>query len=311
LEVPWFFAEHYLYRRVLEAVDYFAAEGERGPDPFAPQKKKALTNAANAINRLARRWRQSLEEDAPWAETMAHLIRTDLWGNQGDLSMWPAGRENDPDDGAAEERTLVDDTAVAIDHLRGGVERIDVLIDNAGFELVADLALAAYLLATDTAVTLRLHAKLHPVFVSDAAIPDVKATIDFLATSDEAATRALGKRLQTQRENGRLRLRTHPFWTSPLPGWELAPDLRHELLLSNLVISKGDAHYRRLLGDRHWPYTMPFADIVSYFPAPLLALRTLKSEVAAGIPPERLRQAEQTDPDWLFSGEWGVIQMKA
>lgn len=38
------------------------------------------------------------------------------------------------------------------------------------------------------------------------------------------------------------------------------------------------------------------------------ALRTLKSEVAAGLSSDQVARLEEEDPDWLVNGEWGVIQ---
>lgn len=87
--------------------------------------------------------------------------------------------------------------------------------------------------------------------------------------------------------------------------------LRQTLSEAALVISKGDANYRRLLGDRHWNYVTPFADIVSYFPAPLLALRTLKSNVAAGLDEAVVAALQARDPGWVVSGRWGVMQFAA
>jgi hypothetical protein len=84
--------------------------------------------------------------------------------------------------------------------------------------------------------------------------------------------------------------------------------LRQELAPSHLIISKGDANYRRLLGDAHWPFTTPFADITSYLPAPLLALRTAKSEVVAGLRPGQPERLFEVDPNWLINGRWGLIQ---
>jgi hypothetical protein len=107
---------------------------------------------------------------------------------------------------------------------------------------------------------------------------------------------------------GRLSLHNDWFWNSPLPGWEMPEALRRDLLGAALLISKGDANYRRWLGDRHWPFTTPFGDVVSYAPAPLVALRTLKAEVMAGLTEEKLRWVRKTDPDWLANGSWGVIQ---
>lgn len=48
---------------------------------------------------------------------------------------------------------------------------------------------------------------------------------------------------------------------------------------SALVFLKGDANYRRLIGDRLWQTDTPFADVAGYFPTKLCALRTLKAEL--------------------------------
>jgi hypothetical protein len=90
--------------------------------------------------------------------------------------------------------------------------------------------------------------------------------------------------------------------------WEIPEELKSELAQSSLIFSKGDANYRRFLGDRHWPFTTSFQDIVCYFPAPLVALRTLKSEVAAGLQLEQVERLSHEDPEWLTNGQWGVIQ---
>lgn len=77
---------------------------------------------------------------------------------------------------------------------------------------------------------------------------------------------------------------------------------------ATLIISKGDANYRRLLGDRHWSFSTSFTEIMSYFPAPLLGLRTLKSDLAAGIAPERVAALTAQGELWTTSGRYGVIQ---
>lgn len=66
---------------------------------------------------------------------------------------------------------LVDDTLLVWCHLSerctgGGAGRIDMILDNAGHELVADLCLAAWLLATKRASSVHLHVKRYAWFVS-------------------------------------------------------------------------------------------------------------------------------------------------
>ena len=310
LEVPWFFAETYFYRRIVAAVGYFGGNDGIGLDPFAYQKRRGLEVSAQQIETAFSELDHALE--AGWSpEEFARILKADLWGNQADLSLWPADDQNHPSHEAedADAHLLIDDAERTADLLdaRGGGVRVDVLVDNAGFELIGDLVLADYLLTTEAARTVALHLKLHPTFVSDATTADVRATLDTLARSTPHASSA-AERLQKHLERGGLVLRTHLFWTSPLPGWDLPPDVREELSASDLVVSKGDANYRRLLGDLKWPLDADFPDIAAYFPAPLVALRTYKSEVGCGLTPDRISSLNRQDPDWMTNGKWGVIQ---
>lgn len=327
LEVPWFLAEEYFYRRILEATGYFEPGEGYLRDPFAYQKEQALLTSQGALEGMA------AVPDYSEA-TLASLIHLSLWANQADLSLWPVGGEERPGHAEVEEaraHLLVDETEQVLAHLRGrkGL-RLDFVIDNAGFEFVCDLRLVDFLLASGTAGVVYLHLKSHPTFVSDAMVVNVGETIDFLAAGEgdrtrrhgghgeeeggeielagQAVVRGLGERLRGYVADGRLRPVDHLFWTSPLPGWEMPASLREALAPSHLIISKGDANYRRLLGDAHWLFTTPFADIVSYMPAPLLALRTAKSEVVAGLRPGQPERLFEQDRDWLVNGRWGVIQ---
>ena len=314
LEVPWFFTETYFYRRILDITGFFQAGPGQGLDPFSYQKRQGLETTRRAIRDLSSQVNELLQSDGRPAEAFSSLLAVDLWGNQADLSLWPADGDEKPDHqdaGQQKAHTLVDETA-AISHYLLGPEnrrgRIDFVLDNAGFELVADLYLAAFLLEQNMAETIYLHAKAHPTFVSDAMIKDVQQTVVFLLNEGDPEAATAGQRLHDLLDNGRLRLQTHWFWTSPLDMWEMPAPLRRELGRSDLLISKGDANYRRLLGDRHWPLTTPFADVVCYLPAPVVALRTLKSEIAVGLTQGQPKKVAEQDPAWLYDGRWGVIQ---
>ena len=194
-----------------------------------------------------------------WPQGLRPWLALALWGNQGDLSMWPGGADEQPDPGGAELSSflLVDDTEAAVDFLRPGSRRVDFLMDNAGLELVSDLILVDVLLSSGSAQEIWLHVKNYPLFVSDALARDVRETVTTLAGSDDEATRMLGERLRGYLQSGQVLLRPHRFWTSPLPGWQMPPDLRATLAEADLVIGKGDANFRRLLGDRHWAFSSP------------------------------------------------------
>ena len=75
------------------------------------------------------------------------------------------------------------------------------------------------------------------------------------------------------------------------------------------VILKGDANYRRLLDDRHWPFTAPLEEAAGYFPTSFDALRTLKAELIVGLRPGQPEALWAEDPDWLTNAKRGIIQM--
>jgi uncharacterized protein with ATP-grasp and redox domains len=306
LETPWFFNETYIYRRIAAAVDYFRS----GIDPFAQQKRQSLSSSAEQTHTLITQVNQMIAEG--WqAPHFRQLLLADLWGNQADMSMWAAGDDAMPNHTNSADQVahlLVDDGTAVTHLLHQPLNQIDLILDNVGIELIGDLCLADYLLSVDRVAMVHFHLKLHPTFVSDATILDVEATVAYLRQQQDPVLTKAGERLTTYFLNGRLRLIQHPFWTSPHPLWQLPPDLRQKLAASSLIISKGDANYRRALGDAPWPHTTPIQRIVSYLPAPILFLRTCKSEVLAGVAYSRLDELD-LEEDWLVNGRWGIIQL--
>lgn len=312
LDIPWFFAETYFYRRILEATGYFEEGPGFGVDPFAPHKEQSLRNSKQEAAALARRvagWREGAAEQA-----LSAALAVALWGNQGDLSMWPGGTSEMPshsDADAAQAHVLVDDREAAVAYLRekqGNDVRVDIIEDNAGFEFISDLALVDVLLGLGWADRVILDVKFHPTFVSDVVPRDVRDTLRWLVAAKDDTVRTWGERLRDYADSGRLALRQHAFWTSPLAGWKMPDDARDTLSEAALVIAKGDANYRRLLGDRHWDYTAPIEQVLAYFPAPLLVLRTLKSNVAAGLDRAMVKELNERYTGWDVSGEWGLMQ---
>jgi uncharacterized protein with ATP-grasp and redox domains len=316
LQPPWFFVEHYYYRRIMEASGYFGTGPGQSVDLFAVEKRSGLEQSGAAIVDLAERLNDWLQADQPQTDILQALLYLDLWGNQADYSLWPADADgahkpDHADIAQASDFLLCDDSSQVSEHLsalRGAASRVDFLIDNAGMELVADLALADYLLSSLATQQVNLHLKAHPTFVSDALPKDVHETVEYLAGADDLSVEALGSRLRHHLDEQRLLLSPAFFWNSPLDGWQMPADLRDDLSAADLVISKGDANYRRLLGDRHWPYDTPFGDVLAYFPAPLVALRTLKSECVCGLPPGKSETVLRRDPEWMINGRWGLIQ---
>jgi len=308
LDVPWYWAESYFYRRVLEATRYFQpGHPWFSIDPYANKKRAEIQPAA--APRLVDETLEGLPDDQN--KRFKLLCYASLWGNRVDLS-YNVAKHIAPAASLEDERAhlLIDDTQRTYDHLaarRGAT--VAVITDNSGAELLMDLALVDFLLSADLAASVELNLKSQPFYVSDAMPKDVLEHIEALASAG-AQAHALSCRLGDALRAGRLQLRQHWFYTTSLMYYQLPDDLRRSLSRFDLVVLKGDANYRRLLGDAHWDPTVPFAKIASYFPTPLLALRTLKAELIAGLEPGEAERLNAVDPAWRTNGQRGVAQAK-
>ncbi len=218
-----------------------------------------------------------------------------LWGNATDLSLLTSLTYEDIQklQGAdarknAEKNILVNDLPKAYSILKEAKEsgkrdrQVDIVLDNAGFELFVDLILAGYLLAAGLASQIILHPKSIPWFVSDVIPADFATMLQVLASPEAFFTTPLEEHDETSKtplsetefsdlsflfrnwshlhENGQLIIRPNRFWTSGHSYWELPeqePRLHQDLKDSELVIFKGDLNYRKLTADVWAPYTYP------------------------------------------------------
>lgn len=317
LEAPWFVAEMYFYRRILEAIGFHQAGDFQGYDPFQLQKKRVLESADSSTKNLAelleRSFQDSYNGSTGWQAHLQELLVLNVWGNQADLSMWSSNEER-PDHKASEDQQshlLVEDGHRVAEFFNTGsdhIQRVDFILDNYGPELIHDIGLADFLLAMDLTQSVRFHAKPTPHYVSDAMIPDIHSTRAYLQDHREPAVRNLGQRMAGYLQEGQLEITEDYFWTSPTYFWDMPTYIRDLLSTADLVISKGDANYRRLAGDLDWSPTTPFDDVMRYFPTSLLALRVLKAELALGLSSSQVNRLNVDDPGWKVNGNWAVIQ---
>ena len=304
--VEWFFAETYVYRCLIQAVRWY----ETGRDPYLPKKRTELDG--NALWSLLDR---ALDQSGTIDEQFMELVAFGLWGNRIDLS-YAASMEHGTD--TSDDDLLVDDRAILLEHLHQSAPpatslkaegEVYIIADNAGSELMMDLVLIDFMLQ-HVAETVILHVKAHPTFVSDTIPDDVWLTLTKMQTRGEAV-QALANRLIDAWNMGRFKIIPHPFWNSSFFMWDMPTTLRDLINTARLVIVKGDANYRRVVGDSLWAAETPFADVVSYLDAPVLCLRTLKSDPIVGLPSsETTTQLDQTDSLWRSNGKRGVIQFK-
>ena len=295
----WFFSETLFYRLLIQAVRWH----ETGRDPFAAKKQAELES-----DHLWALLDTALAVEGDFAAKLSDLIGFALWGNRVDLSH-PAGILAGKT--ASENDLLADDRPRLIDYLVTGHAdtaraMIHIVQDNGGTELAMDLVLADTLLANGRDVV--LHLKAHPTFVSDTTIPDVWHMLDTM-TAHGAQTAALADRLRRAWADERFLLAAHPFWVSSQFLHDIPSPLHHIFGHAELVIIKGDVNYRRAVGDAIWPDDTSFSAIMSYFPVPLLALRSIKCDVLVGVPAAITQQLDTQNPSWRLTGQYGVIQL--
>ena len=305
-QLAWFFAETYFYRRVLEVVRYFESGSWHLHDPFESQKRQALAEGLQALATFY----APLPRGASLEDQFGLWLRRSLWGNRADLSNKTINPQADQELDDSSERLLIDHTQAVWQLLTADrVRRVDLVADNSGLELLSDLALLDLVLSRGLVDTAHLHLKRQPYFVSDAMVKDLMATLSALQHTPTCALAEMGKRLESERADGRLVVHDHPFWTTSLFFSQFPEDVRSSLAKSDLVIFKGDVNYRRLLEDRHWPPTSDLGAIAAYMPTSFAALRTLKGELIVGLQEGQAAELVSADPDWLINGERGVIHL--
>jgi len=304
----------------MEAIGYWT-EGSPGYryDPFLKQKRSGLTSSVGSAEAMLEKI-PKLPATKEGLEVAAGIA---LWGNKMDLSLWPADAAQAGVDvftgilEKAHENLLHDDSDALADYCdqlrENGGGNVDIIVDNAGFELVTDLALAQHLVESGIASTVTFQLKSHPTFVSDAMEKDLLETVEHYEKLDSEKfpnSHGAGKVWRKFLNEGKWVCTENNFWVQPFPMWKMPSDLRSDLQSRcNLAFVKGDANYRRLLGDRLWEYTAPFSEVVgAYWPCPVCALRTLKAELGCGMDAEQVDRATKMDDNWLVNGRFGVVQ---
>lgn len=293
----WFFAETYTYRRLVEAVGYF----ETRIDPFLPIKREEYASAQHQVL-----FDMALGVEAPPNETLHSLLGMDLWGNRVDLS-YAESRTHGMD--IVDDDMLVDDRDAIIARLHDHPGDVHLVADNAGSELTMDLVLIDALLRDGWTERVVLHVKYHPTFVSDATAADVQTFLNACIQGQYGpAASMFATRLQAAMHEQRLVMESDVYWNSPFMWWEMPEHLLHTLQAAALVFVKGDANYRRVVGDAFWPHETPFEQVVAGVGIPVACIRTLKSDPVVGLASGVAERLQAADPRWRWSGKRGVIQ---
>ncbi|KAG8823876.1 hypothetical protein FRC17_009233 [Serendipita sp. 399] len=278
-KAPWLYAECYLYRLIRSY--YAKTKYWHQHDPFLEQKIQTFRSSSTAIHQLAR---TLLELDSQKEELLGdedalrvlfgEMLHMCLWGNATDLSLLTNMTHADiqrlqtvskKEQAERGQYILLDNGDLAWSQLRRSHDRVDMVLDNAGFELYTDLILAEFLVSLMGVKKVVFHPKPLPWFVSDVTPPDFSQTLSFLQGIDEGSSgelNVIASRLQERVSSGVFELSVplstklgepvpgsgYEFWTSPSAYFYMqdeAPELLENLSGSSLVIFKGDLNYRK------------------------------------------------------------------
>ncbi|KAG7508038.1 hypothetical protein JOB18_001411 [Solea senegalensis] len=322
----WLYVECYMYRRIQEAV--WLNPPIRDFDVFNEGKTQSFFESQQAVMALCTHLEEinkSMEQlsRSQLLDNFNTLLLVSLWGNKCDLSI-SAGQENSQKTSPLDSLSslqpfiLVDDSNMVWSTLisaqrpgQSGV-RVDIVLDNAGFELVSDLVLADFLVSSGLAREIHFHGKSFPWFVSDVTVKDFHWTIQQTMAANHKWMSKSGFQWKSYMKEGVWSYHDHPFWTQPHEFCDMAADasdLYTRLQGADLVLFKGDLNYRKLTGDRYWDYTVSFDTALRGFgPAPLCSLRTLKANIQVGLQPGQGEKLTSQDPDWMTNGKYAVIQ---
>lgn len=346
---PWLYLECYLYQAIN---NFFISSKDtfwNTFDVFEQLKNNTFKQSELGVLELCRRYQilnhQIVQSDSIDSDTLLELFREfidiSLWGNATDLSLL-AGNVTLEDiksvQGAEvrkknEENILVNDTETAWNQLTssGTSSRIDIVLDNSGFELFADLVFALFVLDSKIVKEIHLHCKEIAWFVSDTMPKDFDNLLSQLKDSqfypnihanaqDKEALLFLSQQLEKYVANKQIIIDSHRFWTLDYNFWYIPQfqDLYEKLSKSDLIIFKGDLNYRKLTGDLQWDKTTPFETAIqdlSLASLPILSLRTCKADVVVGLPSgvnetlieKYLAQGNEIGEFWSSSGKWAVI----
>jgi len=317
----WLWVECYMYRRITQALNMTGVEQLKGLDYFRQQKEDGYHGSLQAMVQLGSWLVAQLSGLAPdmYQQTWGTLVQVCLWGNKCDLSISAGNRAVASGDPVAalqvlQGNILTDSKEEAWQYLVNKTGIVDIVMDNSGFELFTDLCLADFLVSSGVASKVRMRVKDQPWFVSDTTIPDITWTINQMSMGlDNTSPLAeLSRKWSSYFQTGVWVVKADSFWTLPHSFNHMAntdPGLYQELSEADLVIFKGDLNYRKLVGDLNWETTASFKSALQGFlPSSVLSLRTAKADVMVGLEPGQAEMITKVDPQWMVSGQWGVIQ---
>ncbi|XP_014204987.1 protein-glutamate O-methyltransferase [Copidosoma floridanum] len=323
----WLICECYMYRRIAQ--EFFLTEHLKAYDPFSIQKEESFFKAKGSFSHLSKYVLNLIDTKndhniAEQEKFLINLIKLNLWGNKCDLSLSTGNVDSQNDNPlnlleSLDSDILIDNSNEVWRLLCKNVQCktnnnsiVDIVLDNAGYELFTDLCLAIFLMENKLANKIRFYVKRYPWFVSDVTTCDFHWLVEMIKTSDDENIQRFGQVCDKYLKDKSWTIEEESFWTEPFDYSEMKssnPSLYNKLSEAVLVIFKGDLNYRKLMGDVNWKYTTDFCEALRGFrPTNLLSLRTVKADVCVGLPAGKAEELKKEIPNWMEIGKFGLIQ---
>jgi uncharacterized protein with ATP-grasp and redox domains len=291
---PFFFLEIYFYKRINLLF--------QGEDPFRKSKQEDLISNPEFLKQVDRFYAQL--DNA----SLKEVLLLSLWGNKADLSLMNRIDQSSENAQFSNENLLIDHSIQVEEKLKHAKTRIDIVLDNAGIELLTDLILVDYLIRKYNIPEIVLHFKAEPLLVSDALQHDLDDLLHFLSEYESLSslTELVGK-INMYVDGKHVRLSSSLIWEQPVHFYKKEFGLDDLFENSDFIVLKGDANYRRILGDKNIPFTTSTSILDGVYSKSIVALRTLKSEIVIGISEDIFSQIYGFSKDWYINGTNGVI----
>ncbi|CRG95387.1 conserved protein, unknown function [Plasmodium gallinaceum] len=330
----WLFNEYYFYRYLNCAYDF----ENSNYDFFESEKNDAINCNKDIIEEICSCAKKLIEmyNKNPDKKIFSIFFFFSLWSNQFDLSWNPTKNKNEQhksDEKDIKKKTLrekkfyfstenIDKLYNSfflenilcndIDNIHKDIttqkrKRFDIVLDNMGVELITDFCLLYFL--TNYFDEITIHVKKFPLFVSDTMTKDIHYSLNILCGDNKYPnTVFMANKWKQLIETKKWVIRDDIYWNIPLPYWIISKSLLEELKKSSFVCFKGDANYRRCLGDLNFDFSLPHKDVLNYFPLKVIALRCLKSPLGCGINKNIVEKLNKSSDDWSNYGEYAILQ---
>ncbi|EFN86273.1 UPF0364 protein C6orf211-like protein, partial [Harpegnathos saltator] len=323
----WLYCECYMYRVLAQEISLMVKLSRY--DPFEDEKQANFVESIDSISTLGSYIRDIISTYMPdedlhteKKEAFRKLLNVCLWGNRCDLSLSggaSASQSGNPFEilESLKENIISNDWEHVWNVLCDKTERecviVDIVLDNAGYELFTDLCLATFLILKELATKVRFYVKKYPWYVSDATLHDFYWILEQMGyLHSHPDLQFLSKMYFDFLDAECWSLEEEPYWTSPYDFTKMKEKdtkLYEKLSNAKLVIFKGDLNYRKLVGDVNYEHTTAFANALGNFcPTNIASLRTVKSDVCVGLQPGVSESLFNKDDDWMVTGKYGVIQ---